>query len=63
MMGSLPSYMKLSIMTRTTTSIHHPHDEGDTLAIYCSDGAAAGSSPEPDPDPELVVVTSGLRET
>ena len=63
MTGSLPSYMKLSIITRATTSIHHTHADGDTLAIYCSDGAAAGSSPEPDPDPELIVVTSGLRET
>ena len=55
--------MKLTITTRTTTSIHHTHDDGDTLVIYCSDGAAAGSSPEPDPDPELIVETSGLRET
>ena len=55
--------MKLRIIKCATTSIHHTHADGDTLAIYCSDGAAAGSSPEPDPDPELIVVTSGLRET
>ena len=63
MTGSLPSYMKLNIMTHTTTSIHHTHDKDDTLAIYCSPGAAAGSSPEPDSDPELIVETSGLKET
>ena len=61
--GLLPSYMKLSIMTRAITPIHHTHDESDTLAVYCSDCTAAGSSPEPDPDPELIVETSGLRET
>ena len=59
--GLLPSYMKLSIMTRAVTPIHHTHDENDTLAVYCSDCAAAGSSPEPDPDPELIEVTSGLE--
>ena len=63
MTGLLPAYRKLNITTCTTTSIHHTNDDGDTLVIYCSDGAAAGSSPEPDPDPELIVVTSGLRET
>jgi hypothetical protein len=63
MTGSLPSYMKLNIMTHTTTSIHHTHDEDDTLAIYCSAGAAAGSSPEPDSDPKLIAETSGLKET
>ena len=62
-MGLLPSYMKLRIMTSAITAIHHAHDYPDTLTIYCSDGAAAGSSPEPDPDPELIVETSGLRET
>ena len=61
--GLLPSYMKLNIMTREITPNHHTHDESDTLMVYCSDGAAAGSSPEPDPDPELIVETSGLRET
>ena len=39
MKGSLPSYMKLNIMMHMTTSIHHTHDEGDTLAIYCSAGS------------------------
>ena len=61
--GLLPSYMKLHIMTSAITAIHHAHDYSDTLTVYCSDGAAAGSSPEPDPDPELIVETSGLRET
>ena len=61
-MGLLPSYMKLRIMTSAITAIHHAHDYHDTLTIYCSDGAAAGSSPEPDPDPELIVETSGGRE-
>ena len=61
--GLLPSYMKLRIMTSAITAIHHAHDYNDTLTVYCSDGAAAGSSPEPDPDPELIVETSGLRET
>ena len=61
-MGLLPSYMKLRIMTNAITSIHHAHHYHDTLTIYCSDGAAAGSSPEPDPDPELIVETSGGRE-
>ena len=60
--GLLPSYMKLSIMTSLITAIHHAHDYSDTLTIYCSDGAAAGSSPEPDQDPELIVETSGVRE-
>ena len=60
--GLLPSYMKLRIMTSAITAIHHAHDYHDTLTIYCSDGAAAGSSPEPDPDPELIVETSGGRE-
>ena len=60
--GLLPSYMKLRIMTSAITAIHHAHDYHDTLMIYCSDGAAAGSSPEPDPDPELIVETSGGRE-
>ena len=60
--GLLPSYMKLSIITRAITPIHHTHDESDTLTVYCSDGAAAGSSPEPDLDLELIVETSGLRE-
>ena len=62
-MGLLPSYMKLRVMTSAITAIHHAHDYNDTLTVYCSDGAAAGSSPEPDPDPELIVETSGLRET
>ena len=62
MTGLLPAYRKLNITTCTTTSIHHTNDDGDTLVIYCSDGAAAGSSPEPDPDPELIVETSGGRE-
>ena len=61
-MGLLPSYMKLRIMTSAITAIHHAHDYHDTLTIYCSDGAAVGSSPEPDLDPELVVETSGGRE-
>ena len=61
-MGLLPSYMKLRIMTSAITAIHHAHDYNDTLTVYCSDGAAAGSSPEPDPDPELIVETSGGRE-
>ena len=60
--GLLPSYMKLHIMTRAITAIHHAHDYNDTLTVYCSIGAAAGSSPEPDPDPELIVETSGGRE-
>ena len=42
MTGSLPSYMKLNIMMRMTTSIHHTHDEDDTLAIYYSTGDAVG---------------------
>ena len=54
--------MKLSIMTRAITPIHNTHDGSDTLTVYCSDCAAAGSSPEPDPDPELIVETSGGRE-
>ena len=54
--------MKLRIMTSAITAIHHAHDYNDTLTVYCSDGAAAGSSPEPDPDPELIVETSGGRE-
>ena len=61
-MGLLPSYMKLRIMTSAITAIHHAHDYPDTLTIYCSDGAVAGSSPEPDPDPELIVETSGGKE-
>ena len=61
-MGLLPVYMKLRIMTSAITAIHHAHDYHDTLTIYCSDGAAAGSSPEPDPDPELIVEISGGRE-
>ena len=60
--GLLPSYMKLHIMKSAITAIQHAHDYRDTLTIYCSDGAAAGSSPEPDPDPELIVETSGGRE-
>ena len=60
--GLLPSYMKLRIMTSAITAIHHAHDYSDTLTVYCSVGAAAGSSPEPDPDPELIIETSGSRE-
>ena len=61
-MGLLPSYMKLRIMTSAITAIHHAHDYHDTPTIYCSDGAAAGSSPELDPDPELIVETSWGEE-
>ena len=61
-MGLLPSYKKLRIMTNAITAIHHAHDYNDTLTVYCSGGAPAGSSPEPDPDPELIVETSGGRE-
>ena len=60
--GLLPSYMKLRIMTSAITAIRHAHDYNDTLTVYCSVGAAAGSSPEPDPDPELIIETSGSRE-
>ena len=59
----LPSFMKLRIMTSAITAIHHAHHYRDTLTIYCSDGAAAGSSPEPDPDPELIVETPGGIKT
>ena len=48
---------------KAITAIHHAHDYSDTLTVYCSDGAVAGSSPETDPDPELIVETSRLRET
>ena len=58
----LPSYMKLRIMTSAITTIHHAHDYSDTLTVYCSVGAAAGSSPEPDPEPKLIVETNGGRE-
>ena len=49
-------------MKSAGTAIHHAHDYHDTLTIYCSDGAAEGSSPESDPDPELIVETSGGSE-
>ena len=55
--------MKLLVMTSAVTAIHHAHDYSDTLTVYCSVGAAAGSSPEPDPDPELITETSGSRGT
>ena len=49
-------------MTHAITPIHNTRDERVTPTVYCSDCAAAGSSPEPDPDPELIVETSGGRE-
>ena len=61
--GLLPSYMKLRIMTSAITAIHHAHDYSGILTVYCSVGAAAGSSPEPDPDPELIAETFGSRAT
>ena len=57
--GLLPLYMKLRIMTSAITTIHHDHDYNDTLTVYCSVGAAAGSSAELVPDPELTTETSG----
>ena len=61
--GLLPSYIKLRVMTSAITAIHHAHDYSDTLTVYYSVGAAAGSSPEPDPDHELITETSRSRGT